>query len=264
MNALQRFEYVALRLVRRFFFNEKIANRLARWLPYYAPSVGEHEPERIIAQYAADLAQAGRQLAGMRVLEVGAGRTNGVGYGLVAAGAVSASLLEPFVEFDAQGDQALRQASKALTDVDTTKVCRSRSFAQIAPASIDLLLSNSVLEHVRDTAAFFADCARVLAPGGVMLHRVDYRDHFFKYPYGFLTFSDATWSRWLDPGDLPRWRLSDHLSAMRDAGFDVSVFDRQTLPDAFDRVRRQLTGRFAQPLPDIDVTGAVLLAHVSA
>ena len=264
MNALQRLEYVALRIVRRFVFNEHVANRLARWLPYYAPSIGEQQPERIVAQYGVELARGGRQLSGARILEVGSGRTNGVGYGLIAAGAASAVLLEPFVDFDAKRDGALRAASIALANVETAKIRRARSFAEIAPTSIDLLLSNSVLEHVRDTVTFFADCARVLAPGGVMLHRVDYRDHFFKYPYGFLTFSDATWSRWLDPGDLPRWRLPDHLSALVDAGFSVSVFDRQTQPDAFARVRPRLTGRFAQPVPDIDVTSAVLLAQVAA
>jgi SAM-dependent methyltransferase len=34
----------------------------------------------------------------------------------------------------------------------------------------DLVVSRSVVEHVRDNAAFFANCARVLRPGGVMVH----------------------------------------------------------------------------------------------
>jgi SAM-dependent methyltransferase len=36
--------------------------------------------------------------------------------------------------------------------------------------SVDLVVSRSVVEHLRDNAAFFANCARVLRPGGVMLH----------------------------------------------------------------------------------------------
>jgi SAM-dependent methyltransferase len=264
MNALQRLEYIALRLVRRFVFNERSANRLARWLPYYAPSVGENEPARIVADYARDLAAAEVHLGGQRVLEVGAGRTNGVGYGLIDAGATSACLLEPFVAFDAAQDAALRQSSPMLSAVDPGKVRRVLSFADIADASIDLLLSNSVLEHVREPGVFFADCRRVLAPGGAMLHRVDYRDHFFKYPYGFLTFSDAVWSRWLDPGDLPRWRLPDHLANVAEAGFEVRVLDQQTAAEAFTQVRARLSGRFAQALPGVDVTMAVLLARMPA
>jgi len=36
--------------------------------------------------------------------------------------------------------------------------------------SIDLVLSRSVVEHIRDNAVFFANCARVLRPGGIMMH----------------------------------------------------------------------------------------------
>ncbi len=261
MNTLQRFEYVALRLMRRFVFSERSANRLARWLPYYAPSVGENEPARIVADYVRDLAAANVVLAGQRTLEVGAGRSNGVGYGLIAAGATSACLLEPFVAFDAVRDAALRESSPTFAAVDLRKLHRVRDFAAIADASIDLILSNSVLEHVREPHAFFAGCRRVLAPGGVMLHRVDYRDHFFKYPYGFLTFSDATWSHWLDPGDLPRWRLGDHLADLAAAGFEARVFDERSDPQAFAKVRGNLRGRFADVVTGIDATSAVLFAR---
>ena len=34
----------------------------------------------------------------------------------------------------------------------------------------DLVVSRSVVEHLYDNAAFFANCARTLRPGGVMLH----------------------------------------------------------------------------------------------
>ena len=34
----------------------------------------------------------------------------------------------------------------------------------------DLVVSRSVAEHLYDNAAFFANCARMLRPGGVMLH----------------------------------------------------------------------------------------------
>jgi SAM-dependent methyltransferase len=36
--------------------------------------------------------------------------------------------------------------------------------------SADLVVSRSVVEHLHDNAAFFANCARVLRPGGVLLH----------------------------------------------------------------------------------------------
>ena len=36
--------------------------------------------------------------------------------------------------------------------------------------SVDLVVSRAVVEHIRDNAAFFENCARVLRPGGVMVH----------------------------------------------------------------------------------------------
>jgi SAM-dependent methyltransferase len=32
----------------------------------------------------------------------------------------------------------------------------------------DLVVSRAVVEHIRDNAAFFRNCARVLRPGGIM------------------------------------------------------------------------------------------------
>ena len=83
---------------------------------------------------------------------------------------------------------------------------------------MDVVLSNSVLEHVQDLPALFAELARILAPGGVMLHRVDYRDHFFKYPFHFLLYPRWVWNWFLNPGDLPRWRYDDHAVRPPQAG----------------------------------------------
>ena len=36
--------------------------------------------------------------------------------------------------------------------------------------SMDLVVSRSVVEHIKDNHAFFADCSRVLGPGGILVH----------------------------------------------------------------------------------------------
>lgn len=264
MNRLARTEYFALRLIRRFLFDERLANRLAEWLPHYRKSVNETRPETIVAAYRESLARAGLVMNGKRVLEVGAGRTNGVGYGLAAEGADQVWTLEPFAPYDADMDLAMLHARHG---EDAGRIAqrthRVRDFIEMPSSGIDLLLSNSVLEHVTEPDAFFAQCRRVLNHDGVMLHRVDYRDHFFKYPYAFLTYSDRTWSRWLDPGDLPRWRLGDHVSALQRAGFSVEVIERTMLPDEFERVRNRLATRFAAAGPDVAVSQATLLARTA-
>lgn len=267
MNHIARAEYVALRLLRRFVFSERVANLLARWLPYYRPSVNETRPGDIVAAYTRHAQSASMTLTGKRILEVGAGRTNVVGYSLAAAGAAKVVVLEPFVAYDAALDTRLlrhHHGDDARTHDIVSRVRRVRDFGQTTLAGIDLVLSNSVLEHVTEPAPLFTRCMDVLADDGAMIHVVDYRDHFFKYPYAFLTFSDRTWSRWLDPGDLPRWRLGDHVAAMQQAGFAVEVIDREVEAEAFERIRDRLTPRFAGGDPDVAVATATLLARKRA
>jgi SAM-dependent methyltransferase len=261
MNALQRIEYVSLRMARRFLFTERVANRLAAWLPYYTPSANERHPEHIVATYADALAKAAEDLSGKHVLEVGAGRTNAVGYGLVARGCRSAVLLEPFIDFDRTRDEAVRKANAMLAPVDPASVTRTRNFGDVPSASVELVLSNSVLEHVSDPSEFFSSCLRVLSEKGAVLHMVDYRDHFFKYPYAFLTYSEATWNRWLNPGDLPRWRIYDHIDAMRAAGFQVTILHQEADSAEFEKVRSEIDSAFLPKRDGLDVTRAILLAR---
>jgi SAM-dependent methyltransferase len=58
---------------------------------------------------------------------------------------------------------------------------------------VDLILSASVLEHLRNPEAVMAECARILKPGGFMINVVDMRDHFFKYPLEMLKYPDWGW-----------------------------------------------------------------------
>lgn len=46
-------------------------------------------------------------------------------------------------------------------------------------ASVDVIYSCAVLEHVHDLERAFSEMARVLKPGGIMYHEVDLRDHIF-------------------------------------------------------------------------------------
>ncbi len=246
------FEYVTLRVLRRFFFTEK---RLAIWgprLPYYRVNQGVTDPVAVARAYAEDLARLGLAIPGKRLVEIGCGATNGVGYALAGLGAASVVCQEPYARHDVGLDaKHLQHQVLAHPKVKFHTVRRSDTLADIPDGSVDVILSNSVLEHVRDLPALCAELARILAPGGVMLHRVDYRDHFFKYPFHFLLFSQKIWNRFLDPGDLPRWRYDDHAAALARAGFDVSVLDYARDEDAFAAVADRLHPDFADRDPAV-------------
>lgn len=76
--------------------------------------------------------------------------------------------------------------SRAITFADVLTACHATyltgglsSFADIANASLDLVWSHSVLEHVRkhQLAQTLHELHRVLKPGAMASHNVDYQDH---------------------------------------------------------------------------------------
>lgn len=94
------------------------------------------------------------------------------------------------------------------------------SLAAVPDESVDLIWSSVVLEHVlRDEfEALARQCARVLAPGGVMSHAVDLRDHLGG-GLNNLRFSPERWE-------------SD---AWRDAGFYTNRMSQGEIVAAFER-----------------------------
>jgi ubiquinone/menaquinone biosynthesis C-methylase UbiE len=56
-------------------------------------------------------------------------------------------------------------------DLDVKVVADAATDAfPIRDGSVDLVVSRSVIEHLVDNEAFFANCARVLRPGGALVH----------------------------------------------------------------------------------------------
>ncbi len=258
---LSNVEYVTLRLVRRFLL-PKALHRWGRYLPYYRINLSETQPEHTYRLYARWLAVAGCSLAGRRVVEVGSGATNGAGYELACAGTTRVWCVEPYVEFDHDKDAALLAQIARANNQDAAKIAaevsRCSSLDSVGAGNADIILSHSVLEHVRDLEALFSQMSIALTKGGAMLHVVDYRDHFFKYPLHFLQFSPQSWRRFLDPGDLPRWRLGHHRLALERAGFDVRILYQEADAAEFERIRPHISSHFDLTDPSVGILHAVL------
>lgn len=96
-------------------------------------------------------------------------------------------------------------------------------------ASIDLVYSNSVLEHVRPDIlpGLMREAMRILRPGGVVAHCVACNDHYAHFDraisfVNFLKYNSAEWSRWNnDLNYQNRLRKSDFLRVATDAGLHV-------------------------------------------
>jgi hypothetical protein len=94
-------------------------------------------------------------------------------------------------------------------------------------ASVDLIFTTSVLEHVPEPALrrLMAESRRLAKPGAVISHVIDYSDHYAHAdpsigPYNFLRFGEAAWQAF-NPGIhyQNRLRHADHLRIFAQTGF---------------------------------------------
>jgi SAM-dependent methyltransferase len=106
--------------------------------------------------------------------------------------------------------------------------------------SVDLVISNSVYEHLDDVEGITRALSALTRPGGLHIHFVDLRDHFFKYPFEMLCYSKSAWYGWLNPSsNHNRYRLWDYRRAF-EASFsnvEITVLARDEVNFAKARAR---------------------------
>jgi len=94
----------------------------------------------------------------------------------------------------------------------------------VADASVDLIMSHVVLQHVEDLPALFAKCARLVRPGGWMSHQVDCTSLGTAREWnGHRAYGELTWKliRGRRPYFVNREPVSAYLPMLEAAGFEV-------------------------------------------
>jgi len=195
----------------------------------------------------------GRPAAEATALEIGAGRDLALSLQLARAGlgrvlAVDrtrhlrlqplrqqiAASFGPAVAARCHGEADL----PALTAVHYLAPADAADPPGVAPGSLDLVMSNSVLEHIPPEAIgpLHRALARLLRPDGLLIHRVDYSDHWSHTDrrlsrFNFLTFDAAAWRRH-NPGlhFQNRLRHSQVLALLRQSGFAILEDDPEIFP----------------------------------
>jgi SAM-dependent methyltransferase len=131
--------------------------------------------------------------------------------------------------------------------------------------SVDFASSTDTCEHIppTDLAAIFAECRRLLRPGGAFSCRIDLQDHYAYFDhslsrYNFLRFSDRTWALVNSPIHFQnRLRAPDYLGLVREAGLEL-VAQRPSGPSEQGRAELMalpLAERFrGYSLDDLGVT----------
>lgn len=99
------------------------------------------------------------------------------------------------------GKPILERMRAAPTVQDLLEICNAHyltnglgSLRTIASSSVDTVFSAAVFEHIRltEVAPLLAELFRVLRPGGVMVHTIDFRDHLAE-SLNSLRFSERVW-----------------------------------------------------------------------
>lgn len=124
----------------------------------------------------------------------------------------------------------------------------------VPEASVDCVLSHSVLEHVTDHEMVYRAMAHWLDPHGWVSHQIDFSSHGLgKQWNSHWACSDATWTliQGRRPYLLNRLPSSVHERALSEQGFDILVFERNRYEDGIGRAR--LARRF-RDMPDEDFT----------
>ena len=211
--------YLIPRVIRHFLPDTLVRGLLLRSI-IIRPGLETSDPDAAVQRYTKVLPVS---LSGKRVLIFGYGGRFDLGFGILKEGAAHVILCDKYAPPDESHnlekfanetkyfvlkDSKLRPRAEQMTllEADIRDVQLKGSLELV-----DIVLSSSVYEHLDDVSGITGALAALTKPDGVQVHFVDLRDHFFKYPFEMLRFSDKTWRAWLNPStNHNRFRLWDY------------------------------------------------------
>ena len=211
--------YLILRLIRHFM-PESVARFLLKRRLIIRPGLESSDPLAAVDQYMKALAQHERSVLGKRILVFGYGGRFAVGVELLKQGAAHVILCDQFVLLDHErnlellpkyDDYLYMQNNEVMPVPEHITLLHGDirdSGRQAQISAVDLVVSTSVYEHLDDVDGITAALAKLTVPQGAHVHFVDLRDHYFKYPFEMLAYSEAVWKKFLNPSsNLNRYRL---------------------------------------------------------
>jgi SAM-dependent methyltransferase len=202
------------------------------------------------------------QLRGKKILELGFGDNVGVALRFLSAGAAKVTCVD---KFSSKRDEArekeiysaLReklsgeegeQFDKAvdLTDgisFDASRVSFLRGLdlesatqaLQIQNEAFDIVISRAVIEEIYEPASVFAQVDQLLAPSGLMLHKIDLSDYGIfteggMHPLTFLTIPQSVYRLMATDSGIPNRKLIGYYrEQMHKLGYDANLLITDTV-----------------------------------
>ncbi len=226
--------YLLLRLIRHF-----LPEQLVRWMVHrnivLKAGLETRDPSRAIQRYITALCARGISITDSHILIFGYGGNLAVAIGLLEAGCGHVTVCDHIAPTDISQTVTISQQFPKYFYHSNNRVLPNPEWITTYHGDIrnlykgvnlgpfDIILSNSVFEHLDDVRGISQALSRLLKPTGCILGFVDLRDHFFNYPFEMLCYPDKTWQRYLNPSsNLNRWRswqyeqtLSQHFNSLQ-------------------------------------------------
>jgi len=250
------FQYLSLRFIRHL-----LPEQWAVYFKYHRlfirPGLETVDPAKAVEQYRQALSQFGIDLTNKKVMVFGYGGNITIGCELIVAGAEKVFLVEQkgFTSnlnlsqislgypscFSHQSGKAIPNPQKIVVFHDSLNSISSQS----AFEKVDLVLSSSVFEHLREPLEIASQLAEMTGPRGGQLHFIDLRDHYFKYPFEMLCYSDRAWNDWLNPGShLNRLRIRDYRNIFIQFFNQVEIIADERDMEKFNLTRNRIRPEF--------------------
>jgi SAM-dependent methyltransferase len=210
--------YLIARLARHFL-PEKLVRALLLSGMIIRPGLETSNPFAAVQRYVDVLSERGLLFQGKRVLVFGYGGRFDIGFGLLKEGAAHVILCDRYAPPDEVHNRQMFGAEEKYFHVEKQGLRPRPEWMTLLEADIrdlevepvDIVLSSSVYEHLDNVEGITRALAGLTKADGIQIHYVDLRDHFFKYPFEMLRFSEATWRNWLNPSsNHNRYRLWDY------------------------------------------------------
>ena len=197
------------------------------------------DPPAAIQRFLGALNAAGETVRDRRVLILGYGGRFDVASEMLRLGVRHLVLVDPYAP--TSRGEPLPEFGDRLTVINGPL----EAYLDGGGEPVDLVLSNSVLEHVRDVPALIGTLAQVIAGQGHQFHFIDLRDHFFKYPFEMLCWSEPSWRRFLNPGsNLNRLRARDYRRIFSQFFGNVTIEVVAAEPAAFRAAQARIRPEF--------------------
>jgi SAM-dependent methyltransferase len=248
--------YLLPRLTRHFLPEKLVRSLLLHgWI--IRPGIETSNPSAAVKRYADMLSSRGSAFWGKRVLVMGLGGRFDVGFSLLKEGASHVILCDKYASPDEPHNLRLFGGEEKYFVVEKSGLRPRKEWMTLLQTDIrdiqakgeieavDIVLSSSVYEHLDDVEGITYALADLTKPDGLQIHYVDLRDHFFKYPFEMLRFSESTWRTWLNPSsNHNRYRLWNYRNAFEAYFREVEIEILTRDEESFRRLRPYIQPEF--------------------